>query len=80
MKTNAVNASSALPDGTKLDGIRGCVHFCWATSSKFAGALTKKLLAYALGRNVEYFDRRRSGTSRDSRCQRLPCHPLLKNR
>jgi mono/diheme cytochrome c family protein len=52
-----VDSSSALPDGTKLDGIRGLRTFLLSRQQQFAGALTEKLLAYAAGRNVEYFDR-----------------------
>ncbi|HYL39180.1 MAG TPA: DUF1592 domain-containing protein [Bryobacteraceae bacterium] len=51
-----VDASAALPDGTKFDGVAGLRSYLLADREQFAGALTDKLLTYALGRGVEYYD------------------------
>jgi hypothetical protein len=52
-----VDASAALPSGIKLDGIEGLRKFFLNNKGRFSGALTEKLMAYALGRKVEHFDR-----------------------
>src|SRR6185369_7432283 len=52
----SINASGALVDGTKFDGP---VLFRQALASQrdaFLNTLTERLLTYALGRGVEYFD------------------------
>lgn len=51
-----VDASDVLPDGTELDGVRGLRTYLLSRRERFVGALTEKLLTYALGRSVEYFD------------------------
>lgn len=51
-----VDASGALPDGTKFDGVRGLQKALLSRPEMFATTLTEKLLTYALGRGVEHYD------------------------
>ncbi|HEX6898055.1 MAG TPA: DUF1592 domain-containing protein, partial [Bryobacteraceae bacterium] len=51
-----VDASASLPDGTKFSGASGLKTYLLSNREQFAGALTEKLLTYALGRGVEYYD------------------------
>ena len=51
-----VDASGVLLDGTKLDGPVGLRDVLLRNKAQFVGALTEKLLTYALGRGVEYYD------------------------
>ena len=45
-----------LPDGTTFDGVGGLRSALLKHSDEFIGTLTEKLLTYALGRGVEYYD------------------------
>lgn len=47
---------SKMPDGTELNGVQGVREFLLRDPERFVGAVTQKLLMYALGRNVQYFD------------------------
>ena len=47
---------SELPDGTRLDGIASVKALLLASPERFVSALTEKLLMYALGRNIQYYD------------------------
>jgi mono/diheme cytochrome c family protein len=51
-----VDASASLPDGTKFDGITGLRSLLVGHKEDFARTLSSKLLAYAIGRGVEYYD------------------------
>ena len=51
-----IDASSTLVDGTRLDGANGLRTLLLARRSEFVGAVTEKLLAYALGRSIKYYD------------------------
>ncbi len=55
----AVDATSVLPDGKKIDGVdqlqRYLVEDC---SEKFARSLVKRLMAYGLGRSLDFGDRK----------------------
>lgn len=51
-----IDASSVLADGTKLSGPEGPRDLLLARQELFVRALTSKLLTYALGRGVEYYD------------------------
>jgi mono/diheme cytochrome c family protein len=51
-----IEVSTALPDGTKVDGVDGVRQLVLRDRSLFVEAMTGKLLMYALGRNVQYFD------------------------
>jgi hypothetical protein len=51
-----IDASGGLPDGTKFEGAPGLKHALLARPDQFVTTLTEKLLTYALGRGVEYYD------------------------
>jgi hypothetical protein len=51
-----IDASAALPDGTKIEGVAGLRKLLLSHPEQFAGTFTEKLLTYALGREVEYYD------------------------
>jgi hypothetical protein len=53
----AIEVSSKLPDGTVVDGLPGVKNLLLKDPERFVGALTEKLLMYAVSRNVQYFDR-----------------------
>jgi hypothetical protein len=50
-----IDASGGLPDGTKFDGVDG-LRTALLSSDRFVTTLTEKMLTYALGRGVEYYD------------------------
>jgi len=50
-----IDASGALPDGTKFDGADG-LRQALLGSDRFVMTLTEKLMTYALGRGVDYYD------------------------
>ena len=43
-------------DGTKINGPKDLRNFVLSYSDQFARTVTEKLLTYALGRGVEYYD------------------------
>ncbi len=47
---------SKLSDGTVVDGMAGVKELVLRDPDRFAAAITEKLLMYAVGRNVQYFD------------------------
>ena len=51
-----IDASGMLPDGTKFVGLVGLRQALLTNSDQFLTTLTEKLLTYALGRGVEYYD------------------------
>jgi hypothetical protein len=51
-----IDAASALPDGRVVDGLEGVQALLLAKPDLFVSALTEKLMMYALGRNVQYYD------------------------
>jgi len=51
-----VDVSGALPDGSKFDGVAGLQKALLSRPEVFATTFTEKLLTYATGRGVEYFD------------------------
>jgi mono/diheme cytochrome c family protein len=51
-----IDASGVLLDGTRVDGPSGLRQALLAQKSQFARAVTEKLLTYALGRGLEYYD------------------------
>jgi hypothetical protein len=64
----AIDATGGLPDGAKFDGVSGLQQSLLARPDVFAGTFTEKLLTYALGRGVEYYDAPAvRGIVRDSR-------------
>jgi mono/diheme cytochrome c family protein len=51
-----IDVVSTLPDGTRLDGVEGVRQLVLREPALFVEALTSKLLMYAVGRNVQYYD------------------------
>jgi len=51
-----VDVDGAFPDGTKLRGVAGLRQTMLSRRQQFVGAFTEKLLAWALGRGLEYYD------------------------
>ena len=51
-----VNASGSLPDGTLFDGPSGLGDVMEIRREAFVRTVTEKLLTYALGRGLEYYD------------------------
>jgi hypothetical protein len=51
-----IQAKSELLDGTVVDGPEGVRALLTARPELFVAALTEKLMMYALGRNVQYYD------------------------
>jgi hypothetical protein len=52
----AINPSGVLLDGTKVEGPAALQHAFVAQKQQFVTAVTQKLLTYALGRGLEYYD------------------------
>jgi Protein of unknown function (DUF1585)/Protein of unknown function (DUF1588) len=53
---NAIDASGQLADGTKVNGATDLREALMRHPRQFAGTFTERLLAYALGRSVAYYD------------------------
>jgi hypothetical protein len=53
---NTIDSSGQLADGTKVNGPVALREALMKHPNQFVGTLTEKLMAYALGRNVEYYD------------------------
>ena len=53
---NTIDASGALPDGTSFNGVTELRAALTSHPERFAFTVTEKLLTYALGRGVEYYD------------------------
>ena len=51
-----LDVSSALPDGTTVDGVEGVRRLVLRDPALFVEAMTGKLLMYALGRNIQHYD------------------------
>ena len=51
-----IDVSSTLVDGTVVNGMPGVKELVLKNPERFVGALTEKLMMYAVGRNVQYFD------------------------
>ncbi len=54
---NPIDASAVMPSGVTVDGLAGLRALLLDRPEQFVGAVTSKLLAYALGRQLEYYDR-----------------------
>jgi hypothetical protein len=52
----AIDATAALPDGTRFDGVSGLRAMIASHQEDFVRTLSGKLLAYALGRGLEPYD------------------------
>jgi len=53
---NAIDGSGALPDGTRFNGVIGLRDALAQRPERFVTTMTEKLLTYALGRGLEYYD------------------------
>jgi hypothetical protein len=53
---NTIDASGVLPDGTRFDGVAGLKKILLAEKDQFVNTVAEKLLMYALGRNLQYYD------------------------
>ncbi|MCH7747379.1 MAG: DUF1592 domain-containing protein [Acidobacteria bacterium] len=53
---SVIDASGAMPDGTAFDGPADLRGLLVRNPEQFATVVTEKLLTYALGRGVEYYD------------------------
>ena len=53
---NPVDATGQMPDGVPFDGVVGLRTALLAKADVFVATLTEKLLVYALGRGLEYYD------------------------
>jgi hypothetical protein len=51
-----VDASASLPDGTGFDGISGLRRVLLSQKDDYVRAFSAKLLGYAIGRGIEYYD------------------------
>jgi hypothetical protein len=51
-----IDAAASLPDGTKFQGIAGLRQVLLSRGEQFATTFVEKLMTYALGREVEYYD------------------------
>ena len=51
-----VDSSGVLPDGTQLEGAPGLRNVLLSRPEEFASVFAEKMLVYALGRGVEYYD------------------------
>jgi len=51
-----VNASASLPDGTSFEGITGLRDLLIKHKGDYIRTLAEKLLAYSIGRGIEYYD------------------------
>jgi len=51
-----IDSTGALPDGTTFQGVDGLQKALLARSDQFVSRFTEKLMTYALGRGVEYYD------------------------
>jgi hypothetical protein len=51
-----IDASGAMPDGTAFQGVSGLRTALVAHRDEFASTVAEKLLTYALGRGLEYYD------------------------
>jgi len=52
----AIDASGGLPDGSNFTGVTGLQQALLSRPELFVGTVTEKMLTYALGRGVEYYD------------------------
>ena len=52
-----IDASGVFPDGATFDGMAGLKAALLSHPEEFVSTVTEKLLMYALGRNVQYYDR-----------------------
>lgn len=56
MNGEPIDTASKLPNGTEVNGLDGVKKLLLSDPERFAGAVTEKLMMYAIGRNVQYYD------------------------
>jgi Protein of unknown function (DUF1588)/Protein of unknown function (DUF1585) len=55
-ESKPIDAAGGLPDGSQFSGVSGLEQALLSRPEVFLGTFTEKLLTYALGRGVEYYD------------------------
>jgi hypothetical protein len=55
-ESKPIDADGGLPDGSQFSGVSGLEQALLSHPEVFLGTFTEKLLTYALGRGVEYYD------------------------
>jgi mono/diheme cytochrome c family protein len=53
---SAIDASGVFPDGTRFEGMPGLKKILLSDRDQFVTTVAEKLLMYALGRNLQYYD------------------------
>lgn len=53
---NPIDASGVFPDGSKFNGMAGLKKALLAHPDQFVTTVTEKVLMYAIGRNLQYYD------------------------
>jgi len=53
---SAIDASGVFPNGQKFDGMAGLKEALLSSPEEFVSTVCERLLMYAVGRNVQYFD------------------------
>ena len=53
---NPIDASGAFPDGSKFNGMAGLKKALLTHPDQFVTTVTEKVLMYAIGRNLQYYD------------------------
>ena len=53
---NLIDASGIFPDGSKFDGMAGLKQALLRHPEQFVNTVAEKLLMYAIGRNLQYYD------------------------
>jgi len=53
---NPIDSTGVFPDGTKFDGIAGLKRELLRQPEQFVGTVAERLLMYAIGRNLQYYD------------------------
>jgi hypothetical protein len=51
-----IDASGVLPEGTRFEGIPGLRKMLLEHSDEYVATVAEKLLMYAVGRNLQYYD------------------------
>ncbi|HET9271711.1 MAG TPA: DUF1592 domain-containing protein [Vicinamibacterales bacterium] len=52
----AIDSTGVFPDGTRFDGVTGLKRELLRHPEQFAGTVAERLLMYAVGRNLQYYD------------------------
>jgi hypothetical protein len=52
----SIDASGVFPDGTAFDGMTGLKTVLLKQANQFVGTVAERLLMYAIGRNLQYYD------------------------